>query len=143
MYVDTVPFKTVQATLASPRDKLMEICKEQKKQQHQASVASKVNDCSPASCSWYISNFEDLTSQYVRDLAMANEFPVCSFPCTLLLLNRIRVIIATPRWFSNARDAAICRASINVAPMVSHTELLYDLAVSISSRLISTPFWIY
>ncbi|GJV45033.1 lysine-specific demethylase REF6, partial [Tanacetum coccineum] len=41
--------------------------------------------------------------------------------------------IATPGWLSVARDAAIRRASINVAPMVSHTQLLYDLAVSISS----------
>ncbi|XP_024973379.1 lysine-specific demethylase REF6-like isoform X4 [Cynara cardunculus var. scolymus] len=42
--------------------------------------------------------------------------------------------IATPGWLRVARDAAIRRASINCAPMVSHSQLLYDLAVSFSSR---------
>nr|XP_043637142.1 lysine-specific demethylase REF6 [Erigeron canadensis] len=43
--------------------------------------------------------------------------------------------IATPGWLAVARDAAIRRASINVAPMVSHCQLLYDLAVSFSSSV--------
>lgn len=41
--------------------------------------------------------------------------------------------IATPGWLTVARDAAIRRASINCAPMVSHSQLLYDLAASFSS----------
>ncbi|KAI3684452.1 hypothetical protein L6452_33676 [Arctium lappa] len=43
--------------------------------------------------------------------------------------------IATPGWLRVARDAAIRRASINCAPMVSHSQLLYDLAVSFSSSV--------
>ncbi|KAI3773571.1 hypothetical protein L1987_48101 [Smallanthus sonchifolius] len=43
--------------------------------------------------------------------------------------------IATPGWLAVARDAAIRRASINCAPMVSHSQLLYDLAVSFSSSV--------
>ncbi|CAH1419125.1 unnamed protein product [Lactuca virosa] len=43
--------------------------------------------------------------------------------------------IATPGWLKVARDAAIRRASINCAPMVSHSQLLYDLAISFSSSV--------
>ncbi|KAK1359629.1 Lysine-specific demethylase REF6 [Heracleum sosnowskyi] len=43
--------------------------------------------------------------------------------------------IATPEWVRLARDAAIRRASINLPPMVSHFQLLYDLALSLSSRV--------
>ncbi|KAF5808628.1 putative [histone H3]-lysine-36 demethylase [Helianthus annuus] len=43
--------------------------------------------------------------------------------------------IATPGWLTVAREAAIRRASINCAPMVSHYQLLYDLAVSLSSSV--------
>ncbi|KAJ9559575.1 hypothetical protein OSB04_004735 [Centaurea solstitialis] len=43
--------------------------------------------------------------------------------------------IATPGWLRVAQDAAIRRASINCAPMVSHSQLLYDLAVSFSSSV--------
>ena len=38
--------------------------------------------------------------------------------------------IATPEWVRLAKDAAIRRASINYPPMVSHFQLLYDLALS-------------
>ena len=38
--------------------------------------------------------------------------------------------IATPEWLNVAKDAAIRRASINYPPMVSHYQLLYDLALS-------------
>ncbi|XP_038893943.1 lysine-specific demethylase JMJ705 [Benincasa hispida] len=38
--------------------------------------------------------------------------------------------IATPEWLRVAKDAAIRRASINYPPMVSHYQLLYDLALS-------------
>ncbi|XP_071742532.1 lysine-specific demethylase JMJ705 [Rutidosis leptorrhynchoides] len=41
--------------------------------------------------------------------------------------------IATPGWLTVAVDAAIRRASINCAPMVSHSQLLYDLAISFIS----------
>lgn len=44
--------------------------------------------------------------------------------------------IATPEWVRLARDATIRRASINLPPMVSHFQLLYDLALSLSSRKI-------
>ncbi|KAK2968252.1 hypothetical protein RJ640_030302, partial [Escallonia rubra] len=43
--------------------------------------------------------------------------------------------IATPEWLRVAKDAAIRRASINCPPMVSHIQLLYDLALSLSSRV--------
>ncbi|OMP07019.1 hypothetical protein COLO4_07696 [Corchorus olitorius] len=41
--------------------------------------------------------------------------------------------IATPEWLRVARDAAIRRASINYPPMVSHFQLLYDLAHELCS----------
>ncbi|KAJ8450621.1 hypothetical protein Cgig2_020258 [Carnegiea gigantea] len=43
--------------------------------------------------------------------------------------------IATPEWLRFAKDAAIRRASINYPPMVSHFQLLYDLALAICSRV--------
>ncbi|WOG95249.1 hypothetical protein DCAR_0414561 [Daucus carota subsp. sativus] len=43
--------------------------------------------------------------------------------------------IATPEWVRLARDAAIRRASVNSPPMVSHYQLLYDLALSLSTRV--------
>ncbi|KAL1814610.1 hypothetical protein ACET3Z_017184 [Daucus carota] len=43
--------------------------------------------------------------------------------------------IATPEWVRLARDAAIRRASVNSPPMVSHHQLLYDLALSLSTRV--------
>ncbi|XAR50282.1 [Histone H3]-lysine-36 demethylase [Bertholletia excelsa] len=43
--------------------------------------------------------------------------------------------IATPGWLKVAKDAAIRRASINCPPMVSHYQLLYDLALSLCSRI--------
>ncbi|CAK9143493.1 unnamed protein product [Ilex paraguariensis] len=43
--------------------------------------------------------------------------------------------IATPGWLRVAKDAAIRRASINCPPMVSHFQLLYDLALSLCSRV--------
>ncbi|XAR67947.1 [Histone H3]-lysine-36 demethylase [Bertholletia excelsa] len=43
--------------------------------------------------------------------------------------------IATPEWLRVAKDAAIRRASINCSPMVSHFQLLYDLALSLCSRM--------
>ncbi|KAE8688953.1 Lysine-specific demethylase REF6 [Hibiscus syriacus] len=43
--------------------------------------------------------------------------------------------IATPEWLRVARDAAIRRASINYPPMVSHFQLLYDLALELCSRI--------
>ena len=42
--------------------------------------------------------------------------------------------IATPGWLRVAKDAAIRRAAINCPPMVSHFQLLYDLALSLCSR---------
>ncbi|KAM7277331.1 hypothetical protein ACFE04_019197 [Oxalis oulophora] len=41
--------------------------------------------------------------------------------------------IATPEWLRVAHDAAIRRASINYPPMVSHFQLLYDLALPLCS----------
>ncbi|XVF54611.1 hypothetical protein PTKIN_Ptkin05aG0195700 [Pterospermum kingtungense] len=43
--------------------------------------------------------------------------------------------IATPEWLRVAKDAAIRRASINYPPMVSHYQLLYDLAHELCSRV--------
>ncbi|XP_008239384.1 PREDICTED: lysine-specific demethylase REF6 [Prunus mume] len=43
--------------------------------------------------------------------------------------------IATPEWLRVAKDAAIRRASINYPPMVSHFQLLYDLALALCSRM--------
>ncbi|XP_057459549.1 lysine-specific demethylase REF6-like [Actinidia eriantha] len=43
--------------------------------------------------------------------------------------------IATPGWLRVAKDAAIRRAAINCPPMVSHFQLLYDLALSLCSRI--------
>ncbi|XP_039020190.1 lysine-specific demethylase REF6-like isoform X2 [Hibiscus syriacus] len=43
--------------------------------------------------------------------------------------------IATPEWLRVATDAAIRRASINYPPMVSHFQLLYDLALELCSRI--------
>ncbi|KAI6675448.1 hypothetical protein NL676_003354 [Syzygium grande] len=42
--------------------------------------------------------------------------------------------IATPEWLLIAKEAAIRRASINYPPMVSHFQLLYDLALAFCSR---------
>lgn len=42
--------------------------------------------------------------------------------------------IATPEWLRVAKEAAIRRASINCPPMVSHSQLLYDLALALCSR---------
>ncbi|CAA6659633.1 unnamed protein product [Spirodela intermedia] len=42
--------------------------------------------------------------------------------------------IATPEWLRVAKEAAVRRASINYPPMVSHYQLLYELALSLSSR---------
>lgn len=44
--------------------------------------------------------------------------------------------IATPEWLRVAKEAAIRRAAINCPPMVSHFQLLYDLALSLSSRFV-------
>ncbi|PIN24303.1 [histone H3]-lysine-36 demethylase [Handroanthus impetiginosus] len=43
--------------------------------------------------------------------------------------------IATPEWLRVAKEAAIRRAAINCSPMVSHYQLLYDLALSLCSRV--------
>ncbi|KAG5234201.1 lysine-specific demethylase REF [Salix suchowensis] len=43
--------------------------------------------------------------------------------------------IATPEWLIVAKDAAIRRASINYPPMVSHFQLLYDLALEFCTRI--------
>lgn len=48
--------------------------------------------------------------------------------------------IATPEWLRFAKDAAIRRASINYPPMVSHFQLLYDLALALSSRFVLSPW---
>ncbi|GFQ06187.1 lysine-specific demethylase ref6 [Phtheirospermum japonicum] len=42
--------------------------------------------------------------------------------------------VATPEWLRVAREAAIRRAAINCPPMVSHFQLLYDLALSLCTR---------
>ncbi|CAM0884225.1 unnamed protein product [Alopecurus aequalis] len=42
--------------------------------------------------------------------------------------------IATPEWLRVAKEAAIRRASINRPPMLSHYQLLYELALSMSIR---------
>ncbi|XP_050377779.1 lysine-specific demethylase REF6 isoform X2 [Argentina anserina] len=42
--------------------------------------------------------------------------------------------IATPEWLRVANEAAVRRASINYPPMVSHFQLLYDLALALCSR---------
>ncbi|GJN41372.1 hypothetical protein PR202_gn00739 [Eleusine coracana subsp. coracana] len=42
--------------------------------------------------------------------------------------------IATPRWLQVAKEAAIRRASTNCGPMVSHYQLLYELALSLRPR---------
>ncbi|KAL8456775.1 hypothetical protein ACS0TY_034040 [Phlomoides rotata] len=43
--------------------------------------------------------------------------------------------IATPEWLRVAKEAAVRRAAINCPPMVSHFQLLYDLALSLCSRV--------
>ncbi|KAK1363231.1 hypothetical protein POM88_038792 [Heracleum sosnowskyi] len=43
--------------------------------------------------------------------------------------------IATPEWLKFARKAAIRRASINFPPLVSHNQLLYNIALPSSSRV--------
>ncbi|KAM0035185.1 putative [histone H3]-dimethyl-L-lysine(36) demethylase [Helianthus debilis subsp. tardiflorus] len=43
------------------------------------------------------------------------------------------VNMATPGWLRVAREAAIRRVSVGIAPMVSDSQLLYDLAMSMSS----------
>lgn len=44
--------------------------------------------------------------------------------------------IATPGWLMVARDAAIRRVIINFAPLVSHSQLHYDLALSLSAKFV-------
>jgi len=41
---------------------------------------------------------------------------------------------ATPAWLRVAKEAAVRRASINRPPMVSHYQLLYELALSMCLR---------
>ncbi|KAI3806998.1 hypothetical protein L1987_22918 [Smallanthus sonchifolius] len=43
------------------------------------------------------------------------------------------VNFATPVWLTVAREAAIRRVSVDIAPMISDTQLMYDLALSVSS----------
>ncbi|KAK3162780.1 hypothetical protein QOZ80_1BG0093660 [Eleusine coracana subsp. coracana] len=45
--------------------------------------------------------------------------------------------IATPEWLRVAKEAAVRRASINRPPMVSHYQLLYELAMSMCLSLIN------
>nr|TKW09175.1 hypothetical protein SEVIR_6G076175v2 [Setaria viridis] len=42
--------------------------------------------------------------------------------------------IAMPRWLQVAKEAAIRRASTNCGPLVSHYQLLYELALSLRPR---------
>ncbi|XP_071676025.1 lysine-specific demethylase JMJ705 isoform X3 [Lolium perenne] len=42
--------------------------------------------------------------------------------------------IATPLWLQVAKEAAIRRASTNCGPMISHYQLLYELALSLRQR---------
>ncbi|CAL4946041.1 unnamed protein product [Urochloa decumbens] len=42
--------------------------------------------------------------------------------------------IATPEWLRGAKEAAVRRASINRPPMLSHYQLLYELALSMCLR---------
>lgn len=42
--------------------------------------------------------------------------------------------IATPGWLSVATEAARRRASISYPPMLSHIQLLYNLALTLCSR---------
>ena len=42
--------------------------------------------------------------------------------------------MATPEWLRVAKEAAVRRASINRPPMVSHYQLLYELALSMCLR---------
>jgi len=42
--------------------------------------------------------------------------------------------LATPEWLRVAKEAAVRRASINRPPMVSHYQLLYELALSLCLR---------
>lgn len=46
--------------------------------------------------------------------------------------------IATPLWLQVAKEAAIRRASTNCGPMISHYQLLYKLALSLSQRCAAT-----
>ncbi|XP_062207813.1 lysine-specific demethylase JMJ705-like [Phragmites australis] len=46
--------------------------------------------------------------------------------------------IATPQWLRVAKEAAVRRASINRPPMVSHYQLLYELALSMCLRDMSS-----
>ncbi|KAF6165411.1 hypothetical protein GIB67_018855 [Kingdonia uniflora] len=43
--------------------------------------------------------------------------------------------IATPGWLRFAKEAAIRRACINYPPMLSHLQLLYELALTLSTRV--------
>ena len=45
--------------------------------------------------------------------------------------------IATPHWLQVAKEAAIRRASTNCGPMVSHYQLLYELALSLRPRCVA------
>jgi hypothetical protein len=46
--------------------------------------------------------------------------------------------IATPEWLTVAKEAAIRRASTNRPPMLSHYQLLYELALSMGIRYSNT-----
>lgn len=48
---------------------------------------------------------------------------------------------ATPGWLNVAREASVRRAAMNYLPMLSHQQLLYMLATSITSRSISDNDW--
>jgi len=48
--------------------------------------------------------------------------------------------IATPCWLQVAKEAAIRRASTNSGPMVSHYQLLYQLALSLHLRFACSKY---
>ena len=74
---------------------------------------------------------------YINIFMIIETCLTCLFDISILGFNCGEAAnIATPEWLRVAKEAAIRRAAINCPPMVSHFQLLYDLALSLCSRFV-------
>jgi hypothetical protein len=68
------------------------------------------------------------------------QFILFHYPCFIGFNCGEATNIATPCWLQVAKEAAIRRASTNSGPMVSHYQLLYELALSLHLRFACSKY---